>query len=453
MGSDQELVTLAWPLLLIMSVMLVLSLASISILSSLRAYVNSEDQWAKAERQASSELRRYTLTAEESDFRRFRAELAVPLGDRAARIELQRQEADIEIAARGLLAGRIHPDDVPGMIRLFRLFHAHPVMAHAIEQWTAGDVLIEQLAQLGEQIHQEITSGHPDSRHVAMLLAASEQLHMRVAPLEDGFSVSIGTAARQMANLLLAFLSICGAALVCIGIAISRGNLRRSEKVEAAVRAKEREFAARLEYQATHDLLTGLTNRQEFEVRLRRAIEDQQAGKWQHALLYLDLDQFKVINDTCGHAAGDELIRQVAWVVRQQMRDGDVLARLGGDEFGALLPNTEANEAVALAEKIRRRIADLRFNWRGKLFVVNASVGVLALDESLPNVGDALSAADQACYLAKDSGRNRVQVYRTDDAQMQSRRGGDSNCCCGWSGPPASGSRRWRSFPRPSAMD
>jgi diguanylate cyclase (GGDEF)-like protein len=130
-----------------------------------------------------------------------------------------------------------------------------------------------------------------------------------------------------------------------------------------------------------------------------------------------------VINDTCGHAAGDELIRQVAWLIRGQLRAGDVLARLGGDEFGALLPRCSAANAVALAESIRQHIADGRFRWGDKLFRINASIGVLGLNDTQGTVGDALSAADQACYLAKDTGRNRVQLYRPDDQEVRSRHG------------------------------
>jgi diguanylate cyclase (GGDEF)-like protein len=186
---------------------------------------------------------------------------------------------------------------------------------------------------------------------------------------------------------------------------------------------QERAFAAQLQHQATHDALTGLTNRREFERLLRLAIDAQSRSGVAHALLYLDLDQFKVINDTCGHAAGDQLICQVSWVIKQQLRPGEMLARLGGDEFGVLLANGPQRTALNVAESIRRSISELRFTRGGKTFVVNASIGVLPLAEALPTVDDALSAADQACYMAKDNGRNRVQMYRTDDQQMRARHG------------------------------
>lgn len=178
-----------------------------------------------------------------------------------------------------------------------------------------------------------------------------------------------------------------------------------------------------LHHQATHDELTGLANRREFERQLLLAIEDQKRTATDYALLYLDLDQLKVVNDTCGHGAGDELIRQVSWAVRKLLRDGDVLARLGGDEFGALLARCPQEMALKLAESIRSEISEQRFIWEGKLFVVAASIGVLELAECLPTVSAVLSAADQACYLAKDNGRNRVQYYRPDDQEVRTRHG------------------------------
>jgi diguanylate cyclase len=178
-----------------------------------------------------------------------------------------------------------------------------------------------------------------------------------------------------------------------------------------------------LQHQASHDALTGLANRREFEQQLLLAIEDQKRTATDYAVLYLDLDQLKVVNDTCGHGAGDELIRQVSWAVRKLLRDGDVLARLGGDEFGALLAHCPQEKALTLAESIRSEISEQRFIWEGKLFVVAASIGVLELAECLPTVSAVLSAADQACYLAKDNGRNRVQYYRPDDQEVRSRHG------------------------------
>jgi diguanylate cyclase (GGDEF)-like protein len=407
---------MAWPLLVTMTLMLLMSIASLTTLSSLRAYVNGEGRWSKAEGQAIADLQRYAVTRDEADYRRFSDQLAVPLGDRVARLQLQGARPDVALATEGFLAGRNSPADIPGMIRLFRFFRSSHIMAPSIEFWNNGDVLIMQLADIGRRLHMEISNGNPDSAYVESLLQSAEQVHVRVAPLEDGFSTALGIASREVTSLLMIVTSLCFVTLVSLGIVTVRGSLRRSERTAAALRA-------RLEHEAAHDPLTGLKNRREFEVRVAAAIEDQRACATGYALLYLDLDQFKVINDTCGHAAGDGLIRKIAWLIGERLRNSDVLARLGGDEFGALLHGIDCDNAVRVAEGIRRRIAELRFHWEGRVFAVNSSIGVIVLDETLATVGDALSAADQACYLAKDSGRNRVQLYRPDDDRVRSRHG------------------------------
>lgn len=185
----------------------------------------------------------------------------------------------------------------------------------------------------------------------------------------------------------------------------------------------ERAHAARLAHEATHDALTGLVNRAEFERRLAAATGSTRQTDCTHTLMYLDLDQFKVVNDTCGHAAGDELIRQVAEVMRQALRKGDTLARLGGDEFGVLLEHCSGEEGARVAEALRRAISSFRFAHRQRTFALGVSIGVVSLDGSIVKVEEALSAADAACYMAKEGGRNRVQIYRMDDNAMQSRRG------------------------------
>src|SRR3984957_16536579 len=184
-----------------------------------------------------------------------------------------------------------------------------------------------------------------------------------------------------------------------------------------------RNLAGSLRHQATHDSLTNLTNRAEFEVQLQTAIAERARGAAHWWLLYFDLDQFKVINDTCGHAAGDELLQKVSWLLRSRLQPDDVLARLGGDEFGVLLPRRTGEAALALADDIRQQISGLRFQFTERMFAVSASFGMLGLDATVPSVSEALSRADQACYLAKDNGRNRLQLYHPDDQQVQVRHG------------------------------
>jgi diguanylate cyclase (GGDEF)-like protein len=173
---------------------------------------------------------------------------------------------------------------------------------------------------------------------------------------------------------------------------------------------------------AYHDSLTALPNREHFHQRLGEVLADPEIRAGQHAVMYIDLDQFKIVNDTCGHSAGDQLLRQLAHLLQATLRKGDLLARLGGDEFAVLLVNCGTEQACQVAEKLRETVAAFRFFWEARIFAVGASIGVVPLDgDSLP-VATVMSAADAACYAAKDSGRNQVQVYRPDNAEVVQRR-------------------------------
>ena len=178
-----------------------------------------------------------------------------------------------------------------------------------------------------------------------------------------------------------------------------------------------------LSYQATHDALTGLVNRSEFERRLQRVIEANQSMSGQHAICYLDLDQFKVINDTCGHLAGDELLRQLSEILLSEVRKRDTLARLGGDEFGVLMEHCDIGHARRVTDALRAKVEEFRFVWQDKKFSIGVSIGLVPISVEIGNVNDVLSAADAACYAAKDAGRNRVHIYSVDDKQVSQHRG------------------------------
>lgn len=185
--------------------------------------------------------------------------------------------------------------------------------------------------------------------------------------------------------------------------------------VDISARKKSEE---QLLFLARHDPLTGLVNRREFEIRLQRALFSAHRDHCEHALLYMDLDQFKLVNDTCGHIAGDELLRQVTWQLQQQMRGGDTLARLGGDEFGVLLERCSGHHTLAVANKLKSVIQDFRFVWEDKFFTLGVSIGLVSINENSQSVTELLSLADAACYAAKESGRNRVHEYRPGDKNL-----------------------------------
>ncbi len=182
-------------------------------------------------------------------------------------------------------------------------------------------------------------------------------------------------------------------------------------------------MAKKLSYQARHDQLTGLFNRSVFEQRTHELIKSAMQDGEHHVLLYMDLDQFKVVNDTCGHNAGDELLKQLAALMHERVRDSDILARLGGDEFGVLLEHCPVERAVEIANKILTTVREFRFAWQDKAFEVGISIGLVPIHNESGDFTQILSAADAACYVAKDSGRNRIHIYQPDDDAVLQRHG------------------------------
>ncbi len=184
-----------------------------------------------------------------------------------------------------------------------------------------------------------------------------------------------------------------------------------------------RRLTRQLEYDATHDALTGLINRPEFERRLTRALASAQHYGARHALCYVDLDQFKLVNDTAGHAAGDELLRQINTILSGMFRERDTLARIGGDEFGMLLDNCPLDRAQLIAQNVVSSIRDHRFEWEGRSFQIGASIGLVPITAELRDTAQLLTRADVACYVAKELGRNRVHLYHQEDSETTRHHG------------------------------
>ena len=203
---------------------------------------------------------------------------------------------------------------------------------------------------------------------------------------------------------------------VLTGIALLFSLLVARTVITSTAR-KNRQIA----YQASHDALTGLINRRAFEYRIERTIEHARTESATHALLYMDLDQFKVINDTCGHTAGDELLRKLSHLLLSSVRQRDTLSRLGGDEFGMLLENCPLERAVEIANEQLTTIKEFQFNWCDKSFTVGVSIGIVPIDRCSIDLASILSAADSACYMAKESGRDQVQIAQLGDRRLQKR--------------------------------
>jgi diguanylate cyclase (GGDEF)-like protein/PAS domain S-box-containing protein len=187
--------------------------------------------------------------------------------------------------------------------------------------------------------------------------------------------------------------------------------------------SKARELAHELSWQASHDSLTNLINRSEFERRLEQAFKRTRESGETHTLFYLDLDQFKVVNDTCGHIAGDELLRQLASHMQRWVRESDTLARLGGDEFGVLLQNCSLQQAQRIADTLRDSIMEFSFTWEERTFKVGSSIGIVEINLTLQSTTQIMSNADVACYVAKEHGGNRSNMVQRDDLELSQRQG------------------------------
>ena len=668
---SRRLLQIVWPFLTIVVLLVVLSDFSMGVMSSVRAYVGGESLWSKAQKESVGALNRYARTQTEADFQRFQTAIAVPLGDRHAREELERPEPNYAIARQGFLDGRNNPDDIDGMINLFRRFRNVSYMNRAIGIWAKADEEVELLVDAGLRLNALVQGGTREQAALRPVLDEINAINARLTPLEDAFSYTLGEASRKTQLLLQATALAAALLLVLLGIFLSRRMLQRSNALEGALRIsderfnlavtgsndglwdwnvltgefyfsprcrelvgyseqementamgfvallhpddrdptrastsahlrynapfdvefrcrcksgeyrwfrargrsvrnasgwavrmagsvtditdrkqaeaqmysekeraqvtlasiadsvvttnvegrveylnpiaealtgwkmrearglplstvcsmmdettrqpiadpvarvmredatvrvssnvvllrrdgleiaidqsaapirdrvgtitgvvlvlhdvrREREFATQLSFQATHDTLTGLINRREFEQRLDRALASARTEGRHHAMMYLDLDQFKVVNDTCGHGAGDEFMRQISVVLQERLREGDTLARLGGDEFGVLLENCQIEHAVRIADTLRQTIADFHFVVNQRSFAVGVSIGLVNMADGTLTLTEVLSAGDAACYMAKEKGRNRVQLYHPKDTELALRHG------------------------------
>ena len=666
-----RLLQIIWPFLVIVIILLMLSAESMSILVATRSYSEGESLWSKGQKRAMFSLLRYTETRNAADYYKYREAIAVPMGDQKARLELEKADPDFAAAWQGFIEGRNHPDDVPGLIMLFRRFRHIDFMAAVIDLWTEGDRYIAELNVVAEDLYAMVSSGRDTPAELRAFRDRILEIDTHLTPLTDQFTRTLGEATRKTKTLLLIANLAAAGILVPIGILLSRRMVRHRERAEqelklsqerfnlavtgsndglwdwnvisgdmyhsprfeqllgfeelelgnsmdmlmsrvhpedkpatdtafenhlkqgmlfdvemrlqtksgdyrwfrargqsvrdsmgkairmagsitdmtdrrqaasdlfeekeralvtlasiadgvittdtdgwveylnpvaeqltgwtnatahglpmqailrmvdetnrkvapnpiemvlreertieasstlllvrndgtevpitqsaAPIRARggeisgvvlvlhdvsrERQYVAKLSYQASHDSLTGLINRGEFERRLILALKSAAQHGRHHAVMYLDLDQFKVVNDTCGHAAGDQLMRQVSAVLQRRLREGDTLSRLGGDEFGVLLENCAPDNALRIADGLRQTVMECHFAWETRSFNIGVSIGLVNVADGMYTLTDVLSAADTACYMAKEKGRNRVQVYHAGDSELSMRQG------------------------------
>jgi diguanylate cyclase (GGDEF)-like protein len=412
-----HLLRLVTPFVAVVLFQALLAGLSLEMLSSVRAYVGGEGLWSKGQKDAIHFISVYSQTGDERFFDRFKMAIAIPLSDRDARYALEQHPPDLEAARDGLRGGGNHPGDIPGMIRLFRYFQYGPYMASAIKHWRGTDPFLDQLASLGAAIHEELSSPTGAGR-AAVYKEQIDLIDRRLAPFANAFSANLGEGSRFIKFVLTVANFLAALSLMFLVVWHTRKMLKQRLILEAS----EREFVERLTWQASHDALTGLVNRREFEIRLGDALDKLSRQPGEHSLMFLDLDQFKVVNDTCGHAAGDQLLKQTSTLLHETLGTSGLLARLGGDEFGVLLENCDTNSAIGVAERLRLAVQQLRFVWNGRAFNISASVGLVHVAEA-DAMEKTLRSADMACYMAKEKGRNRVQVYHPSDAELVERIG------------------------------
>jgi diguanylate cyclase (GGDEF)-like protein/PAS domain S-box-containing protein len=511
--------------LLVIGSQIVLVSFGVGVLASVRAYMGGEGLWSKAEKDAVHHLIVFLSTRQPDDYRRFRATLAVPLGDRKARLELEKPDFSKAAAREGFLEGRNHPEDVDGMIQLFRRFRRVDYLDRAISIWEQGDGRIRELEELGERIRADVEAGGlPEERRIAYLHEI-ERLDDKLTLLEDSFSATLGQAARWLGSVLMRALLLITGLLVGIAVVVAFRIGRFLIRQDHALRSSERRYRplfernlaglyrstldgrildcnsafarilgypsrdevlkltawdlyaepadreallARLKqqsvlvnfelclkrkdgstvwvlanenllenelgsepvmegslidisdrkraeeqsrYQANHDALTDLPNRVLFNDRLELAILHAHRRKQKLAVLFLDLDYFKHVNDSLGHSAGDTLLVQVATRLKRCLREDDTVARLGGDEFVVLLTGlTRESDVGVMANKLLATLLE-PFEVQKREIFLAASIGIALYPTDGTDVETLLKNVDTAMYRAKETGRNSFQYF------------------------------------------
>ena len=510
-----------WVMLVLAAALATLvSAAVIETQAGVTGYLTGEGHWSRARLETVYHLERYALVGNPRELALARKALEVPLGDRAARLALERRPADEDAAWRGFLQGRNNPDDIPRLIRFYKYFSGVPFFAEAVSTWRRGEPQIFRLQRIADRL--EAHWREPGAGPVAPeVLAELDAINAILQPMERDFAENLLRGARKVRTLLLLFSSVLFLAIAGLALLASRSAIRSVRATESRFRAafqqasvgmakldrdgivlaaneeltsmllrpaetltgkpfsehfvepvpadggwmargqpeerklhradgtwfwcritasavhvedgRERVFliledvseahdlSETLVYQASHDSLTGLINRREIDRRLQLLLAEAHACSARHTLCLLDLDQFKLINDSSSHAAGDEVLRLVAATLPLYLGQDDWIGRLGGDEFAILLHGKPVEQAVPVAQRLNRALADTYLLWEGRHFPLTASLGVVEMNAESPGVHWLLRAADAACYLAKERGSNRVQVYVEDDEQLSRR--------------------------------
>jgi diguanylate cyclase (GGDEF)-like protein/PAS domain S-box-containing protein len=507
------------------------SIVVVQLGSGVSAYLAGESMWSRGQVEAVRNLDLYAQTGNPEQLEQARYWYKIPMGDFAARREMESPDMDYQLVREGFLQGQNHPDDILRMVILFKLFKDLPYFRESIAAWRATDAPLLELGKLMQQLNAAWQRDKTSSNNVLELHQRLKGIDIDLSAQAMEFRLSMSKASRALGVILsvasiVFFILLIGLAAflvlrltrvirasernfrmtfehapvgivrvdnkglileandamcdllgysredlqslyynelifiddISVGreqrIALERGNientsleqrLRRADgslvwtKIamsRLATSADERQqfigiledvsdahhLAEKLNYQAGHDDLTGLINRRSFEIYLEEALHLAHSEDFVHALCFIDLDRFKVVNDTVGHFVGDELLRQVADQLSRHLRKGDLLARIGGDEFGLILNCCEPDAAVKIAEKLRSALIENPFIWEDHNFNIGCSVGLVPITARSVNTAELIKAADAACNVAKEQGRNQVLMLAEEDTELATRR-------------------------------
>jgi diguanylate cyclase (GGDEF)-like protein len=380
--------------------LLILANFSFGVLSSVRAYVGGESRWSKAQKDAVFHLQKYAITRAPQDLLRFRENINVPLGDHTARLEMNKSDPDIQTVRQGFIRGGNNVDDVDGMFNLYRRFARVSFMREAIQAWESADRYIVRLDEAARSLQREIESPSPSPKDIQATLDEISLINEELTPIENRFVDALSEASRSAYLLLQRTLFAATPGLLILGTVLSLRILQQRKREDE-----------RVHHIAFHDDLTSLPNRLMLAQRLDQALSRHRRAAMRLAILHMNLDRFKVINDSLGHEAGDSLLRQVADRLRAQTREGDMVARVGGDEFVVLMENCgNSVDISACAQRLVEQLS-LPYVLDQKDCHVTLSIGISIFPADGSNSQTLLKAADVAMYRAKETGRNNYQYY------------------------------------------
>jgi len=391
---------IVWMFAAIVICLMILANFSFGVLSSMRAYVGGESLWSKAQKDAVFHLQKYATSHDADELRAFRAEIAVPLGDHEARVEMDKPNPDIRKVRQGFIRGGNHPGDVNGMFNLYRRFYWVSYLQRATRAWNAGDRYIIQLDEAATRLQRAVESPASSPAQIQSLLVEISLINENLTPIENQFVDALSEASRTTYLWLQAIMLAATPGLLILGTALSMRILQQRRRADDRVR-----------HIAFHDDLTSLPNRLMLIQRLDQALSRHRRAGSQLAILFIDLDRFKVINDSLGREVGDVLLRQVADRLRSQSREGDTVARMGGDEFVVLVENQENLQDISACARRLVEHLSTPYLLGNKDCHVTLSIGISVFPSDGSDSQALLKAADVAKYRAKQMGRNNFQYY------------------------------------------